>query len=324
MGKTQTTTNNKAADTLKVNSKSKPIQKADKTIKKPVHKWNRDKLVIGDYFSCHQYMKVTDISFNNIKLVNERGEQVLIDRSVLINDSYSADHVEKEVNCTMTELSEILKGAKDTIFQVVFNKQVDDKLILEKLGNIKASDIKNATKLSQISKDLIQGTETTLTAHLVKSEQHMGRSLVIDLNAPESNRFRQVDHRTIKSIILRNVKYNIAKKSTLSTLEGWKYSETAKWDGNKLSIGNWFSENQFYKVTAQCGNAVDAKVCNEGAHTYSIPLTQLHDMHSASLFEQEEKITKTQMIELLLNAKESVFTCTFHKKITSEDITELL
>lgn len=86
-----------------------------------------------------------------------------------------------------------------------------------------------------------------LIGHLVKSEQHMGRSLVIDLEAPAGNNFRQVDHRTIKSIVLRNVRYVLGRKSTLSSLEGWKPDEKeGKWNESKLRVGNWFSENQFY------------------------------------------------------------------------------
>ena len=114
-----------------------------------------------------------------------------------MDDSYSADHYAKEVNCNMTELSDILKGAKDTIFKVEFKKKVDEKQIFEKLGQIKANDLKKADLVKSLSKGIIDGENTTIIGHLVKSEQHMGRSLIIDLEAPEDNCFRQVDHRTI-------------------------------------------------------------------------------------------------------------------------------
>lgn len=95
----------------------------------------------------------------------------------------------------------------------------------------------------------------------------MGRSLVIDLDAPTSNNFRQVDHRTIKFIILKNVKYTLGKKSTLDSL----VAPTDKWDQSKLQVGDWFSENQFYKLTAEENTLVDAKICNEANTTYQIP-----------------------------------------------------
>lgn len=148
----------------------------------------------------------------------------------------------------------------------------------------------------------------------------MGRSLVIDLEAPSFNNFRQVDHRTIQSIILKNVKYSLGKKSTLSSL----VAPEKKWDLSKLQVGDWFSENQFYKLTADLGNKVDAKICNESNETYEIPKSQLYDMYSATCFETEEYITRTQIVELLLNARESVFTCTFNKKVTQEDVIEVL
>lgn len=77
--------------------------------------------------------------------------------------------------------------------------------------------------------------------HLVDKEREMGRSLIIDLE--DNNRFKQVDHRTIQSIILRNVKYNLGKKSTLNTLVPFDGdTQKPKWDLSKLSVGDWFSE----------------------------------------------------------------------------------
>lgn len=47
-------------------------------------------------------------------------------------------------------------------------------------------------------------------------------------------------------------------------------------------------------------------------------------MYSATLYDTEEKITRTEMVNILLEAKETVFTCTFNKKVTEEDIAEAL
>ena len=47
-------------------------------------------------------------------------------------------------------------------------------------------------------------------------------------------------------------------------------------------------------------------------------------MYSGTLFDTEEKITRTDMVELLMNAKECVFTVTFRRKVTTEDIEEVL
>lgn len=83
---------------LKPSNQSKPIKKQDK----PLHKWKRSHLKTGDFFSCHQYMQVKNVRGSEVTLRNERGETVCIDKDVLLRDSYSANHFEKEVSCTMT------------------------------------------------------------------------------------------------------------------------------------------------------------------------------------------------------------------------------
>lgn len=189
---------------------------------------------------------------------------------------------------------------------------------------MQASDFNDAAKMNELSKAIIVGQAVTLVCHLVKSENHLGRSLVIDLNSEAPHNFKQVDHRTIKSIILRNVKYSLGKKSTLDSLQGWSYHPSHKWNVSKLAVGNWFSENQYYQIKDVDSTSVDAKVCNESQLIYSIPITQVHDMFSGSLFEEEKMVTRTELVEILLNAKESVFTCTFHKKVTPEYVQDLL
>ena len=280
----------------------------------------------GYFFSCHQYMKVTKIDDTTITLEDDKGKELLIDKECLVSDSYSADHYDKEVTCNMTELSEILEGANDTIFKVEFHKKVDDKQIFEKLESVKAADIKDETKLKNLAKSLIEGKDTTMIAHLVQSDQHMGRSLVLDLEAPATNRWRQVDHRTIQSIILRNVKYTLGKKSTLSSQEEPKFNLRPKWDAKKLKVGNWFSECQYYQLEngGPKDEMMDVYINNESKDNYQVPKDQLIDMYSGTLYESEEKVTRTEMVETLLNAKECVFTVTFRKKVQAKDIEDIL
>ena len=53
----------------------------------------------------------------------------------------------------------------------------------------------------------------------------LGRSTVIDLSAKTDNKFRQVDHRTIEWLIVKNVKY-VLKKSGGKKVE--KENETSE------------------------------------------------------------------------------------------------
>jgi hypothetical protein len=49
--------------------------------------------------------------------------------------------------------------------------------------------------------------ETVLTCKFLEHQARLGRSLVIDLNSEPGKGFRQIDHRTIKWLISKNVKY---------------------------------------------------------------------------------------------------------------------
>lgn len=98
-----------------------------------------------------------------------------------------------------------------------------------------------------MSKDIVDGKECVITGYLTGNESTLGRSIIVDLNAPASNNIRQVDHRTINWIIFRNVKYSMGKKTEQSELP-LKPEQGNKWDASKLIVDNWFSSVQYYKV----------------------------------------------------------------------------
>jgi hypothetical protein len=65
---------------------------------------------------------------------------------------------------------------------------------------------------------------------------------MIDLESPEKNNFRQIDHRTIDHIIYKNVKYSLGKKGKDTEELPLKFDKDAsKWTLSKLAVGNWFS-----------------------------------------------------------------------------------
>jgi|APSaa5957512535_1039671.scaffolds.fasta_scaffold533055_1 hypothetical protein len=66
-------------------------------------------------------------------------------------------------------------------------------------------------KLDGVSNLPLEGQLTTLTCFLAKSEEKLGRSLIIDLSASWGKGFRQVDHRTVEELIIKNVKYTLKK-----------------------------------------------------------------------------------------------------------------
>jgi len=93
-----------------------------------------------------------------------------------------------------------------------------------------------------------------MICHLVEAENMLGRSTVIDLSAKTENKFRQVDHRTIEWLIIKNVKYVLKKGASKKVAdeemkEGEdKKKKEPKWDISKLIVGNWFSGTRYFRA----------------------------------------------------------------------------
>ena len=177
-------------------------------------KWNPKKLEVSDIFSNITYLQVKKIEGNMVHVANHSGGSWIISKQLLSRDMNSADHFDKEIKCSMSELSIILQSCGDCIFKVKFKKKVDEKDIIDKLKGVKVKDLQAATKLKQISKEILDGEEKEITCRHYEIEDNMGRSIVVDLDAIHTNNIRSVDHRTIDYIIFRNVKYTLGKKAT--------------------------------------------------------------------------------------------------------------
>ena len=137
MVKTQNQKPSKVAQII--SQKSKGIAKSNKGIQAP--KLDLRKVKAGELLSCHQYMIVQSIGGTVITLGTAQGHTIYIDSGVLNKDAFSATYFEQEVDCTMTELSEILESAKDTIFTVEFKKKVDEKVAAGRLAGYTFADI---------------------------------------------------------------------------------------------------------------------------------------------------------------------------------------
>ena len=91
-----------------------------------------------------------------------------------------------------------------------------------------------------------------MTCHMVQVENNLGRSLVIDLKADSDNKFRQVDHRTIESIVFKNVKYVLKRGGkNFSDIDTYVPKDEAKWDAKKLEVGDMFSGTSYYKTVSK-------------------------------------------------------------------------
>ena len=97
-----------------------------------------------------------------------------------------------------------MQNAKNTVFTCTFRKKIKASDVQDLLNNVKT---KKELQGHILAEKLIEGQEHTITGFLTRTEAALGRSLVIDLNKPYGEGFRQIDHRTIEKLIINNVEY---------------------------------------------------------------------------------------------------------------------
>jgi len=224
--------------------------------------WDPKKFEVGQFLSQTAYLTVRNISGNTITVSNQFGAEMDVSKDILCKMD-SATHFEKQKPMNMTELAELIETAGDTVFSVKFNRQASEDSVLEKLKSVAHASLKDDKFASQLAKDVIEGSECTMICHLVKSEGCLGRSTVIDLLTESASKFRQVDHRSIMEIILRNVKYSLKKggKKVKDDSDdemdgGKKKKDEPKWNQAELKVGNTFSGVSYFKAITATGDLI--------------------------------------------------------------------
>lgn len=154
------------------------------TERQPRKKLSARKLYLGDHVSRTSYMKVVGVvpSQNKVIVQNTDGLKWEIDARVVEKECFSADQYSKTVDVTRTELVNIFKNAGDAVFTVNF--------------------------ITQDKRD------RKLIGYLLNTENEFGRSNVIDLEEKNNYNTRQVDHRTMYELILKNTRYVVKGKAS--------------------------------------------------------------------------------------------------------------
>lgn len=169
----------------------------------------------GDVLSRISYMKIKSIQDNQVQVENENGYSWFITKDIIANECHSADQFDSEETVTRTRLAEMLENeVKDTAFTVQFSKQANEKRAIEILEKELKEEIPTEAKsrkrkLKEIAQGCLEGEKRVLRGHLTRKDAFMGRSTVIDLDIPASEKGneRQVDHRSIDYIIFKRRKY---------------------------------------------------------------------------------------------------------------------
>jgi hypothetical protein len=195
----------------------------------------------------------------------------------------SATHFEKDAPMNMTALAELLETTGDTVFSVQFRKMPNETQVAEKLAALKPKDLEDKNRLSQITKEVLDGETCTMVCHLVNTESNLGRSTVIDFSAATENKFRQVDHRTIDHIIFKNIRYILKKggKKASEEIEAPEKKEP-DWDHSKLAVGNTFSGTNYYKTLEILDDQVKTR-CQSKEILVSKDIL-VYEMHNAHIY----------------------------------------
>lgn len=152
------------------------------------HKVSAERVKPGDLMALVHFVRVLEVapggeSMKVHDLDHDRGDLNITGRS-LVENALSADQYEEEVRVTMTRAAEVLVASHNRPLTVCFVKQ----------GSKRTGEG--------------AGEERVLRGRLIEPNGLLGRSLCEDLDLPEGqSRLREVDHRTIKYLIVDGVKY---------------------------------------------------------------------------------------------------------------------
>lgn len=136
----------------------------------------------GDVMAFTYYAKVKSVGADRLTVEGldaGLGEFQVIGLP-LIEGSASADQVHETVRVSMTEAARLLVESPRRPLTVCFNKA--------------------------------DGTERVMRCRLVDHEALLGRSRVEDLDNPEGDRLRLVDHRTLRWVVVDGIRYEVGKK----------------------------------------------------------------------------------------------------------------
>lgn len=173
---------------------------------KDAPKWDSSKLAVGNWFSGTSYYKADKIEKDTV-ICSNKDKRIEISRDIIEYEMHNASVFATEEKIPLTQVATKITEANNTCFTVCFTCKVKEADVKEQLEALSQKQIKSKAK--DLAKELLVGREQTLVGRLSKAEGKLGRSLIIDL---PTQGYRQVDHRTIKHLIIKNIKYNVTKK----------------------------------------------------------------------------------------------------------------
>lgn len=139
-----------------------------------------------------------------------------------------------------------------------------------------------------------------------------------------------MDHRTIESIIFKNVKYVLKKGGKpFSEIETRIPKDEPKWDASQLKNGDMFSGTSYYQTVSEMGgNEIFCYEKNFNDRGVTIDKSILRDeMENSNLWASEETLSMTNIATKLTQANnmcfQVCFTCKANEKSVLEQLTAI-
>lgn len=171
-----------------------------------------------------QYYSVVKIAGEKVQLVNDFGENIVVDSKYVDKCLTSASQFERTEAITRTEMAAMFIANAYVVLTVSFNKQVDEKIAKGQLyelypnkGGKILSEAEYKKNVDTIIKSVISGEERIMVGRHFGELNEFGRVQFVDMEIGRDmektydTRLRQVDPRTINFLILRGTKYSIKK-----------------------------------------------------------------------------------------------------------------
>lgn len=173
------------------------------TANESTERCNPAKIAVGSVFSRHSFGKVVAVDPYRIRLKNEKGFEWEIGHEIVRQELSFADQFEVTKPVSRTEAINALTEHSHTAMTVVFRKKPDAKAVAELLkgGQGKDSDKQWKAKVT----DAIDGEQRTMIGYHSNVFDEHRRLWFTEIGVGP----RLVDPRTIESIIVDRVRYEV-------------------------------------------------------------------------------------------------------------------
>lgn len=165
------------------------------------------KYAVGDWFSRIEYARVMATTGTSFSIRAETGKEWSVGRDIVEAQAWSATQFTSEEKISCSEMGAVFASAGDAVFCVTYTKKI---VVADIVTELETADVSTLAKRRKLAKAFTVGEERKLVGYLTSTKHEMGRYPVVDLEVPEGayNR-RLVDTRTLKSLILKNVRYTL-------------------------------------------------------------------------------------------------------------------